>query len=85
MRNRARWRAALAKEKQWADAFDASRSQALRAVDLVPGHSYLALVQHRPGCLLHAGWKCWCRRPDVRFFASNPCAQEGGNDLDHAA
>jgi hypothetical protein len=84
MRNRARWRAALAKEKQWADAFE-PHSPPLRAVDLVRGHAYLAVSRHLPGCLLHAGWKCWCRRPDVKFFATDPCAREKGNDLDYAA
>ena len=54
MRNRARWRAALAKEKRWADAF-VVHSPAVRARDLVPGNSYLAVSHHRAGCMLYAG------------------------------
>jgi hypothetical protein len=79
MRNRARWRAALAKERRWLDTF-VPTPPALRARDLIRGEAYFAVWRHGPGCMLFAGWQCRCK-PDIKFFAT----REEGNDLDYAA
>jgi hypothetical protein len=80
MRNRARWRALLAREKRWAAEF-VPTPPALRARDLVPGNSYLAVSHHEPWCMIYAWGKCLCGRPNVKFYA----AREKEDDLDYAA
>jgi hypothetical protein len=81
MRNRAQWRAALAKERRWLDTF-VPTPPALRARDLIRGEAYFAVWRHRPGCMLFAGWQCRCR-PDVKFYAVARGEKE--DDLDYAA
>jgi hypothetical protein len=80
MRNRARWRAALAKEKRWIDEYVPS-PPALRARDLIPGEAYFAVWRHRPGCMLFLGWKCLCRRPDIRFYCAEPASAQTSTSL----
>jgi hypothetical protein len=69
-------RALLAKERRWIDEYVPS-PPALRARDLVQGHSYFAVWRHRPGCMLFAGWRCGCR-PDIRFYCAEPTSAQTG-------
>ena len=48
MRNRARWRAAPAKEKAWVENY-VHHLPGLRAVDLVKGVAYHAVTYHAEG------------------------------------
>jgi hypothetical protein len=64
-----RRRELLQREKHWVEAFDAmSHLPALRAAELVRGQAYLAVFNHRAGCMLHVGWRCTCR-PHIKFYA----------------
>jgi hypothetical protein len=67
MRNRVRWRAALAREKRWVDSY-VHHLPELRAQDLVRGCRYHVVSYHDQKCWLYRGGRCSCR-PMVRFFA----------------
>ena len=67
MRNRAQWRAKLAREKKWCDEY-VHHLPELRPDELVKGVGYHVVTYHAEDCRLYAGYRCSCR-PDVRFFA----------------